>query len=1831
MKTFIKQSSERQESDAAVMNSSGHEEGNRTADADLSGEKTPMLVALRQRQALRNRAVALLGVLVVLATAVALMVPAIAMTRGDLVCNTEEHTHSDACYEQVLACGQQEGEDHVHTDACYETKLTCDKPEHTHSDACYAEPEPDPEPAANGQAENQDSAKDVEGGVQQSDSPSSSDTGEASGVLANATVEDGASNTGAELEGETGSSGAVVEDEAGNAIVAAEKDQANPSAQTFSEELKDADGNVTLAVKVEAPAGALPEGATMQATPVTSQKVLDAAKDKAADEVDGIDASRAEVVAADITFFDADGKMVEPTADVHVSMSAPVAAGAAKGSEANTPSELAVVHVDDNRKAEVVASADVDAATASAEFDSADFSVYALVYTLANELVVDGKTYKITVTYDDAAGIPAGTELIVTEIEPETDEYIKRYIQTWGEVNHEYLEQEELMNSLPDGIDGEYKDIRPVNLNDARFFNITLLYNGEAIEPKAPVQVDVQYAEGLKALSDEMVIGVTHFKENEEIELIEDVETTKDEEGGVVNFAYMQDSFSDVGTFVGQEASDNRPLSYTPSINLPMSATKGAETELGEPKASKTLEPNKDDSGINDGTYTLSLNVTGQSIELESLTKANVLFIMDRSSSMTNNVYEKHEGPPAWETYYGQDSLGNFITLATYNGKYYYQYSYNEYTGTVYTKTSTTRLAAEQEAMKVLMGSLLEQNEEHPGTVMMSVISFADTRGDKENQTDSTWDTSVTETAWTDNEETLEAAVNSPKYHSGTNWEEALLYAQEKIDAIPADRKDEKTYVVFLTDGEPTAIHGETGGAHHYDNANGEPVYNGDAYGYHYDGVDYNLGGFDYAYNPARDDARDIVEAGYDFYTVMTFNPLISANKYLKRLTNYAYDYDGDGVGGDSIDEDDDVDTGSVYLTDKYFNASTPSELESAFEKIFKKIYTNIAHGQVKLTDGLTAGAMTTTFVSGSPTGVKYLVTKKDDNDEEVELYSVTARDNPNDPNSPIVTFHINGEDYSTTDTGDRQVQKITNPEGAYDAGTYYTITVGETEYKMALANIDSSHADQSTSGLLTWDLSPIGTLWGDCTYTAEFIVWPNQAAYDYVAALNNKDSGYNVDGSEGVEWDESKEDDAHLVEDSEGHHYWFGGVPQYPSIVKYKDGPNAGMFAVLTNTSQNLDYSIVTKEGDKEPVVVPQPQIPLDTPNPMPLTKTQAKIEKIWNVENGKKELYDLLYGDIDEETGKIKPFEIQFDIDQGGNPYTTISLPGSEWIDAQQDYDWENDKYYKSAYMTSYGDGDAQRSFSTHWIKDFSISTGLMLSREEMLAIGLDPDLYTDNLVSDKNGSDYYLLEDGHDYTIKEKENYELGYEFDFSEPSYHPVLVDGVLMDVSFEVVDGETTITKMEAIPVDGNGVSSLTAENTMRGYIHLNKVVVDKDGNQIDDDTEFEYSITLNNQNGLFTGTHIPWYAINGCFYRTEEGGERHYYQVDKVSGTTWSLKTEDGKTYEFTDPSFDKDNADAQTITYHDTEAGDDIQLTLLGNQMDASGTTIATKTLSIKQGQTLSIGNVPEGTQYTIVETPKLGYSLVDIDNPDAENAQYEDYEIDIDRDAGKITGIIIPDHDNGTTYTNRRVEADLVLYKVTKDSLDSEEKEFLKDAEFTITMLDEKGTGSYKVDSETEKPVFEKAVSTGEDGMAAFPRLQEGYYEIRETVASPGYMLAPEPDYFKVKDGVLTRLRKIVEDNAATEQNEMLVENWPENTDNTGLFRFAAAQAAVEDDPQTADVDETAAATNATYTVGNEPGKALPNTGGPGTAPFYLLGTMLIAFAGAGIIVMRRRRKAA
>ena len=201
---------------------------------------------------------------------------------------------------------------------------------------------------------------------------------------------------------------------------------------------------------------------------------------------------------------------------------------------------------------------------------------------------------------------------------------------------------------------------------------------------------------------------------------------------------------------------------------------------------------------------------------------------------------------------------------------------------------------------------------------------------------------------------------------------------------------------------------------------------------------------------------------------------------------------------------------------------------------------------------------------------------------------------------------------------------------------------------------------------------------------------------------------------------------------------------------------------------------------------------------------------------------------------------------------------------------------------------------------------------------------------------------------------------------------------------------------------------------------------------------------------------------------------------------------------------------------------------------------------------------------------------------------------------------------------YSGKEVPVEII--KVDENTMDLESKKFLKDAMFTITALDETGNGNYKEKPDsttTPKELFyQETITTNNQGKAVSSDLKTGYYEIKETKSPDGYVLTTKPFYIKVQGGEITRIRKA----------DSTVSSWPEESDNSGIIRFSPARKAQEADPEHG--IEAQEASDASFLVGNTPGAALPNTGGPGTSLHYLLGIMLTAFAGAGL-VMRRRRK--
>ena len=158
-------------------------------------------------------------------------------------------------------------------------------------------------------------------------------------------------------------------------------------------------------------------------------------------------------------------------------------------------------------------------------------------------------------------------------------------------------------------------------------------------------------------------------------------------------------------------------------------------------------------------------------------------------------------------------------------------------------------------------------------------------------------------------------------------------------------------------------------------------------------------------------------------------------------------------------------------------------------------------------------------------------------------------------------------------------------------------------------------------------------------------------------------------------------------------------------------------------------------------------------------------------------------------------------------------------------------------------------------------------------------------------------------------------------------------------------------------------------------------------------------------------------------------------------------------------------------------------------------------------------------------------------------------------------------------TEIINKRPFVSLTLYKV--DSTNTSKK--LDEAEFKLTRDNNGAASNYTRGDHIDGKYV---TSNGEFVMD----LADGVYTLTEKIPPAGYIITTNGYTFAVEDGVITG--------------------------------------------NNIDVDENG---NYSITVTNDPGAALPNTGGPGTTAFYFLGIMLTGIAGAGLVMRKRRRDAA
>ena len=315
----------------------------------------------------------------------------------------------------------------------------------------------------------------------------------------------------------------------------------------------------------------------------------------------------------------------------------------------------------------------------------------------------------------------------------------------------------------------------------------------------------------------------------------------------------------------------------------------GDEGNLDAPTVGKDLTSN------DDGTYKLTLSVTGQAKSVTEKTKAEVLVVFDTSGSMSNKI-----------------------------GSGWY---------------SSTRLTEAKEALNSLTDQLMEYNTTtDPDTVRMSLLSFNTKAGDASE--------------WTNNASSFKSEINNLNADGGTNWEDAL----KKANNVTFDEGVEK-YVIFVSDGNPT----------YYVTPYGEDVdqtKHPDGHGGWKDNEEgiYGTGNDKYpttvrlSYNAAKDDARNIVTSGKNFYTIGAYGDVTR----MSNLTAYAYS--GNDIG--------------TYPAGHYQEASDTEALNAAFKQIVSDITKDFGYDHVVYTDGITS--MTSTALAKTDGNFTYTITRKD-------------------------------------------------------------------------------------------------------------------------------------------------------------------------------------------------------------------------------------------------------------------------------------------------------------------------------------------------------------------------------------------------------------------------------------------------------------------------------------------------------------------------------------------------------------------------------------------------------------------------------------------------------------------------------------------------------------------------------------------------------------------------------------------------------------------------------------------------------------------------------------
>lgn len=256
--------------------------------------------------------------------------------------------------------------------------------------------------------------------------------------------------------------------------------------------------------------GSFDEGVKMGVEAVDNEDIINAA----VDATDRFDREPVKVRAVKISFKDENDEEYSPEAPLDLTLSG-------KGiTDATNP---VIVRVDKDGKAEEVEPKDFGELLYLKDESSPVYAVVETKEITRRTLTAEGSDYKISVEYGEDAKIPNSAELRATELKQGSTVY----------------------SSLLNQAKEEIPDDRIVS--DARFFDISILNDGEEIEPESEVNVKITYNDSLELQNDSELMAV-HFTDNG-AEINKEVKTADTKDGGS-EVSFKQSSFSFTGTLV---------------------------------------------------------------------------------------------------------------------------------------------------------------------------------------------------------------------------------------------------------------------------------------------------------------------------------------------------------------------------------------------------------------------------------------------------------------------------------------------------------------------------------------------------------------------------------------------------------------------------------------------------------------------------------------------------------------------------------------------------------------------------------------------------------------------------------------------------------------------------------------------------------------------------------------------------------------------------------------------------------------------------------------------------------------------------------------------------------------------------------------------------------------------------------------------------------------------------------------------------------------------------------------------------------------------------------